>query len=166
MWIKYLVITVLFYLFAVLQNSFFAHFNLFGEIPNLVFIIFFLLIFFEPKRPKGYPNYQVIFYAISAGLFLDFFAQTYFGVSIFILMVIGVATKKIQTLLREKISNQFPFIYFLPLFLVSLIIYNLLLNVFSISGIIFNLLIACVFFYIYKKFFVSGLDDRQLKLIK
>jgi hypothetical protein len=149
-----------------MQNSFFVHFNLFGAIPNIVFILFFVLVFFSRQGRDPAVSGEIIFYAISAGLFLDFFSYTYFGVSIFLLMFFGVATKKIQSMLQEKVNDKFPFVYFLPFFLGSLIIYNLLLNVFSVTGIIINSLIACIFFYIYNKFFVSGIDDRQLKLIK
>jgi len=175
MWIKYIFIVLLFYLFSILQNSFFVHFSLFGAIPNLVFVFFFLLAFFEPKNN----HYQIVFYAISAGLFLDFFSYTYFGVSIILLLLIGSAMKKIQAILHEKRDDRFPLLYFLPLFTISLIFYDLLLNVFlnkfnlaqivsgfSISEIIYNLLFASVAFYVYKKFLGLRFDDRQLALFR
>lgn len=166
MWQKTLVIIFLFYLFALLQNSFFVHFNLFGAVPNLVFILFFLLVFFE-NDPRGAPrNYQIIFLAATAGIFLDVFSYTYIGPSIALLIIIGFLLKNTQTLLKNKEDNN-PFIYFLPLFIVFLLVYNLSLGlylyfldpnkimpVFGIGIIflaIYNTIIASVFFYIYKK---------------
>lgn len=177
-WIKYPIIAILFYLFAVLQNSFFAHFSLFGAVPNLVLIFFISFVFLEQKNSY----YPVIFYAICAGLFLDFFSYTYFGVSMILLLALGLLIKKTQTLLQEKRDNKFPLMYFLPLFTVSLLIYDLLFSIFINSfrfeqillnfnlsyavEVIHNLLIAFVVFYILKKFFRFSFDNRQLSLFK
>lgn len=165
MWIKYLITIILFYLFAVLQNSFFAHFNLFGAAPNLVFALFFVLIFFINKNDY----YQIAFIAIAAGLFLDVFSYMRFGVSIISLLIIGFLFKKIQSLLQEKKGNDFPFVYFLPLFFVSLMVYDLILrhidfNISFLAEIIYNLIFVSIIFYVYKKFLQSKIDNRQLKL--
>ena len=153
MWQKTLVIILLFYFFALLQNNFFAHFNLFGASLNLVFILFFLMVFF--KDPKGTPgNYQIIFLAAVAGIFLDIFSFTYLGPSIVVLLIIGFLLKKIQSLLKNR-ENKYPFVYFLPLFIIFLLAYKLLLGMTSfgvetIFFIIYNSLIASAVFYIYK----------------
>ena len=176
--IAYIIIFFLFYLFAILQNSFLVHFNLFGVIPNLVFILFFILVFFE--KPKNY--YAICFYAITAGFFLDVFAYSYFGVSIVLLLFIGIASKQIQSTLQESKSDSFPMTYFSALFVASLLIYNILKEVFldkfsikailisfnfsSITGLIYNLIIACIAFYIYKKFFNKSENTNQLRLFK
>lgn len=154
MWFKYIIIVFLFYLLAILQNSFFVHFNLFGATPNLVFILFFLLVFFE----KNNASYKIIFYALFAGLFSDFFLSTYFGASIIIFLLIGFSVKKIQTLLKERENNQFPLIYFLPLFLVFLVLHISLFEGFSPSLIpetAYNLFTAIIAFYAYKKLFAK-----------
>ena len=176
MWIKYLIIFILFYILAILQNTFFVHFSLLGSIPNLVFAFFVVLTFFEQKSN----HYQIIFYAISAGLFLDFFSYTYFGVSVVLLLFTGFFIKKAQSLLQEKRGNKFPLSYFLPLFLVSIIVYDLFLKVFLnkfglnqvflifswsyLAEIVYNLLFAFIIFSFYKKFFQTNADNRQLKL--
>jgi rod shape-determining protein MreD len=165
MWYKHLTILILFYLLAILQNSFFVHFNLFGAKPNLVFILFFLLAFFSTQSGPIL-NWETTFYAISAGLLLDFFSYTYFGVSIILFLLIGFVVKKVQTLLRNNRNNNFPFFYFLPLFLVSLIAYDLLLKTFSVSGLAYNVAVASVVFYVCKKFFKLGFCDRQLNLFQ
>jgi cell shape-determining protein MreD len=187
MWRKTLVIIFLFYFFTLLQNSFFPHFNLFGAIPNLVFILFFLLVFFSSsteniignKKESRHPlrrmskNYQVIFLAITAGIFLDFFSYTYLGPSIAIFIIIGFLLKNIQSLLKNK-EDSCPFIYFLPLFTFFLLVYDLLSDLYlkfldsnkiaivhplglvkGASSIIYNLIIASALFYIYKIFLAS-----------
>jgi rod shape-determining protein MreD len=163
MWIKYLIIILLFYLFALLQNSFFAHLNLFGAVPNFIFITFFLLVFFGKKDSY----YRVIFYAVLAGLFLDIFSSVYIGISMVLLIIIGAAIKKTQSLLKEK-KAVYPFVYFLTLFFCSLTAYDLLLQVcisflfsphiagsFGLSffvGIIYSFFFAIVGFFICKRF--------------
>lgn len=165
MWIKYLIIAISFYIFALLQNSFFVHFSLFGTVLNLVFAIFFTLIFFAGKNNF----YQIAFISIIAGLFLDAFSYLRFGVSIMILLVIAFACKKIQGLLQEIKGNNFPFVYFLPLFLGAFLIYDLATGNFSFSinflaEIIYNLFFASIIFYTYRKFFLPNENDRQLAL--
>ncbi len=161
-WLKYIFIFFLFYLFAMLQSSFFAHFSLFGAVPNFIFIFFFLIVFFTPKKM----NYIILFYAIIAGLFLDIFSYTYFGASVVLLIIIGYLTKKMQASLKEK-KDKYPFIYFLPIFLICLIIYELMLMLYFrfldsshtlmsidwkfLAGIIYNLIVASLGFLIFKK---------------
>jgi len=169
MWKKILAVILLFYFFALLQNSFLTHFNLFGAIPNLVFTLFFLLVFFEKKDPSACAgiNYYIIFLAITAGFFLDILSYTYLGPSIVLLIIIGFLLKKTQSLLKNSGDNH-PFIYFLPLFIIFLLAYDLLLGLYlyfldpnkiiisigieTIFSIIYNSLVASAFFYIYKKF--------------
>jgi rod shape-determining protein MreD len=147
---KTLVIIFLFYLFALLQNSFFTHFNLFGVTPNLVFILFFLIVFFEGENK----NYQIIFFAVTAGFFLDIFSNTYLGPSIILLIIMGFLLKKTQSLLKNRDAAH-PFIYFSPLFLVSFIIYEIVLMVSFdlrfVFAMVYNLFFAIVGFWIFKK---------------
>ncbi len=168
MWKKIVGIIFIFYILALLQNSFFAHFSLLGSIPNLVFIFFFLLVFFEKKDKNGRMdnNYWIIFLAVTAGFFLDIFSYSYLGPSILLLMVLGVLLKKIQLLLKNR-ENNYPFVYFLPLFIFFILVYDLLIWLYfyfldpskiilsfgskTVYAVIYDLLIATVFFYTYKK---------------
>lgn len=165
MWYKYLIFFLLFYFFAILQNSFFAHFALFGSAPNLVFIFFFFLVFFSDKN-----NYsQILALAIFAGFFLDIFSSIYFGTLIAVLLLIAFSCKKIQGLLKEKKGSEFPFIYFLPLFLAMFLFYLFVAGSFSFSDgfiaeIIYNIIFSSIIFYIYKKFFFANFNNRQLML--
>ena len=154
MWIRALITILLFYFFAVLQNSFLAHFNILGAVPNILFIFFFLLIFFEGQ--KSYC--QIISWSVVAGFFLDIFSSSYFGASITALLLIGVLTKKIINSLKEK-QDEYPVVYFIPLFLGFFIIYEIILRLcFSwiiCVEIIYNLTLAFLGFYIYKKIIKS-----------
>lgn len=166
--LKYLIIILLFYFFALLQNSFFPHFDLFGATPNLIFIMFFALLFFSARGEPAL-GWKNIFYAVSAGLFLDIFSYRYLGASALLLLFIGFFVKKAQGQLQEKKNNSFPFIYFLPLFLFAFLAYDLLLK-FSpnlkgfAAEIVYNLFIASVGFYVCKKFLKFGIDNPQLNL--
>lgn len=151
MWKKALIIVILFYLLALLQNSFFTYFSVFGAIPNLVFILFFLLVFFTKKNHP----YQILFLVLSAGFFLDIFSHNYFGKYIILLLIIGVLIKKTQSLLKS-LNDNFPFVYFLPLFLIYYIIFEVF-SLFSFSSVFFagtayNLIVASVFYFVFKKY--------------
>jgi rod shape-determining protein MreD len=165
MWAKYLILIILFYLLAVLQSSFFVHFNLFGAIPNLVLLLFFLATFFSER--SNY--YETAFYATTAGFFLDIFSPSTFGVSIILLLLLGFFIKKAQDLLKEKNGDCFPIIYFLPLFFITLTVYTFItagLNLVFIAQVIYNLLLATLSFLVYKKYFIGALNTRQLSLFK
>lgn len=170
--IKYLVITLLFYFFAVLQNSFFVHFNILGTAPNFVFILFFILIFFSPH--KGLYSWEDLFYSVIAGFFLDVFYYSYFGVSFVLLSIIAVIIKKLLSSLKQR-KDKYSIVYFIPLFFIFFVIYSVLSGIyfyfFSVSGssivsyvigwiflvkIIYNCIFAVIGFYIYKNLWVRA----------
>jgi rod shape-determining protein MreD len=171
---KSLILVLIFCFFALLQNSFFTHFNLFGATPNLVFILFFLLVFFEKKDS----SFLIVFTAVLAGFLLDIYSSAYLGPSIVLLIIIGLLSKGIQSLLKNKGDNH-PFAYFLPLFIVFLLAYDLLIDlclyflgqnkiiisfgVETIFAIIYNIIIASAFFYIYKKLLRNLADGKNLQ---
>jgi rod shape-determining protein MreD len=166
MWYKYLFLVFLFYLFALLQNSFFKYFNFFGAIPNLVLIFFFLIVFFSRQGRDSAVTGENIFYAIIAGTLLDIFSYTYIGPSIILLIFLGFLLKKSQSLLKNRDDN-YPVVYFYPLLIFFILAYDLLMGLYlyffglnisimnfnfgTILSIIYNLIIASVFFYLYKK---------------
>lgn len=165
MWKKILGTILLFYLFALLQNSFFTHFSLFGAVPNLVFVFFFLLVFFIKHGSYSDQNYIIIFLSVTAGIFLDISSFSFLGLSVIMLAVIGFALKKIQSLLKNREDSR-PFIYFLPLFIICFLLYDLsfgfYLQIFYadkvvagfdakiIFSVVYNSIIASALFYIYK----------------
>jgi cell shape-determining protein MreD len=159
------IVTILFYFLALFQHTFLTHYSLMGVVPNLVFILFFLLVFFETKHSYS----KVLFYSVIAGFILDIFSSIYFGESIVILIVIGFMTKRIQGTLKN-IGDGYPFRYFLPLFFVLILFYDALLGSLISSNflptIIYNLIIASIFFWTYKKYIFPKVNNRQLKLFK
>lgn len=177
MWLKNLIALILFYFFAVLQNSFFVHFTLLRVTPNLVFILFFLLVFFEGKKLSP----TIIFYSVSAGFFLDIFSYTRLGISLFLLVALGLFIKIAQSFLKQG-KDEYPYIYFLPLFLAGLVAYELLvmfyLKIFDpahiamiinwrfLIDIAYNAVLASVIFWVYKKITGAYFDNRQLQLFK
>ena len=168
--IKFAVIFFLFWIFALLQNSFFAHLSFFGAVPNFVFIFFFTLVF-SASRSGPAQSREIILYSLAGGFFLDAFSDTYFGTSMVALMLAGFLAKEAQKLLRPKQNDRAPFIYFLPVFIFSLIIYDLLLSLANRvpvwayfkwnfgAEIICNLAVASAAFWIYKKF-CNGKNEK------
>ena len=175
--IFWIVAIILFYFLAILQSSFFVHFSLFGAFPNLIFILYFLLVFFEARKKE----YNIFAYAVIAGLLLDIFYQTFFGISVAILLIAGFSVKKIQSSLQEK-NDKFPIGYFLLLFTIAFIIYQTMLVLYlrfidplhvaiginwqSLFDLVYNLVCAAIGFYIYKKVVKISGDDRQLRLFQ
>lgn len=165
MWYKYIIIALLFYLFALLQNSFFSAFSLMGAGPNLVFLLFFELVFFSGKNWKDF-IWDAVFYSIAAGIFLDIFSSSHIGASIILFFAVGFLIKKIQSALNEK-EDKYPFVYFLALFLLSFSAYSAAFGMYlyfaGFSGIIldiglpvlgslvYNLFFACLTFFVVKK---------------
>jgi len=175
MWLKPFVAIILFYFFAILQNSFFTHFVFSGGVLNLIFILFFLFVFFENKRNY----YWIFFYAVIAGLFLDMFSYASLGISIVLLVIIAFLIKKTQFLLKEE-KNDSSLVYFVLLFSVFFVLYSLLFQVcififivphvfskFNLSfivEIIYNLIFAVLAFFICKRLVKEKIDNRQMPL--
>ena len=171
-WLWPLITIIFFYFFALLQTSFFIYYNFLGAIPNLVFVLFFVLVFFSPKDSY----YRTVFLAVTAGVFLDIFSAHNLGISILLLIIIGVLIKKFQSSLKEK-KLGYPLSYFLVLFLVSFLAYSLLIKVglyFLISEpiiinlstgflaeLIYNLAFAVLAFIIFKKLFTNEKVDKK-----
>ncbi len=166
MWVKSLLIILLFYISTAIQSSFFAHFNLWGGSINLVFIVFFTIVFFLKKESY----YQIIITAIIAGFFQDASSSSCPGLSIIMFSLIGASVKKIQYSLQEKKDNEFPLLYFASLFLISLLVFKVVLKlcwtpalsvgIFNefFGSLILNLIFALLVFIIYKKFFIKQSD--------
>ncbi len=153
---------LLFYFFAILQVSFFVHFAILGAILNPVFILFMLVVFFLPKKI----DYRIFMYAIIAGLLLDAFSYTYFGISVILLFIVGYLFKKMQITLKETGDGYSPAQFF-TLFLLWFAVYEIMqilyyklfdpLHVSMLFGVSFfaciayNAVVALVGFYIFKK---------------
>jgi len=150
---KALILIAVFYVSALLQSSFLVHFNIAGVIPNLILILVCLLSFFEKSGRR-----QGLFGAVLGGFFLDIFSSSFIGISIISLIIVSFFVRKSFGILKETYEKR-PIIYFLPLFVISLIFYDLFLFNYSIFQfnlsffveIIYNSIFALLFFYIFKK---------------
>lgn len=180
MWKKLLIAVALLYLAVLMQSSFFAHYSLMGQSPDLVFILFFCFVFFLPikKTSLATPSwlYQTVFLAGYSGFLHDIFFSCLLGPSIVIFLVIGLSVKKIQSSLSNK-RGLYSFAYFIPLFIISFVIFTLLISVLSFflttrtailisaSGIvyslIYDLLFAVLFFYGYKKIIGANKNSKK-----
>src|SRR3989344_5184309 len=170
--LKIPIIIVLFFIFTLLQAGFLAYFAIAGQMINLIFILFFVLIFF--LKPDDY--IQGFLISTAAGFFLDLLLPSYFGISIFILLLIFFIQEASLHFLRQG-QDKYPFFYFASLFSACFILYGALMYVSSLLfhfsahygsdiliGLVYNLLFASVGFFIYKKSHQQELGDNQLKL--
>jgi len=170
-WFKYPLIIVSLWLLSLAQHSFVSFVNIGVSTPDLVFILFFLLIFFD-KTGQG------VFTAVIAGLFSDVFLPSYFGISIVSLFFLYFLGQLINYFFEKRRSDYLIF-YFITIFSLSFILYNLLLYLFSIIfnfdfnlswgngvSLVYSLIIACLGFYFWIKFSKHKKeDDNQLKLL-
>ena len=153
MWVIFLVEIAVFYLLALLQNSFFIHFSLAGATPNLILALFLTLLFFGKKN-----NFYLFFLSVLAGIFLDIFSAGYLGVSIIILFAIGLLAKKVQISLKEGEDN-YSFIFFILIFAVAQALYDFisqLPNLIKFDAhlfleLIWSVLCASLLFFLIKK---------------
>ena len=171
-WPNYIVIFIVLFIASLLQVSFFPYFAILGSVPNLVLVVFFLVIFFEPQQFYM----QGSFTAIVAGLFLDIFLPSQFGVSIVSLLGIYLLNKLMHYLLREG-KDAYAIFYFIGTFAVSFILYEILLYIFSlffpfehsslliwVISLPYSLAFVCIGFYGTKQLFSKSFDN-QLKLL-
>jgi len=168
--LKYSIVTLLFFVLFLFQNSFLPFFNIVGQIPNLVFILFYLLLFFDK-------NEESFFWSIFAGFLLDVFSPYYLGISIISLLIIYLAKKLLNYFLKD-IKGKYFFVYFISLFSVNFILYNLLIYIFSlifgfqftigmvlIVSLAYNIILLIPGFYIYRFLVRPDYLENQLKLL-
>jgi len=156
MWLKLIFIFLFFCLAGIMQISFFSWFAIWNTVPNLILTLFFLIVFFE--SPKKY--IESIFSAVVAGFILDIFSSYYFGISIILLLAVTFALKYVIRLLK-KTKDNYPVIYFIPLYILFFLsnVFFLHLSrteIISISVFLivlpYNLFFGLTGFYIYKRF--------------
>lgn len=174
MWLRYPIIALLFFILALFQISFLAYFNIMGITPNLVFILFFILIFYECLKHTFFATeyFFVFSLIVLAGFLLDVFSYFYFGLSIISLLGVYLLVKLIIYFIREN-QDKYFIIYFLAIFLLCFFIYNALLDILSNTysfnksisiELLYNLALACLGFYIYKKIDDLAKKGKQLSL--
>ncbi len=170
--LKWCIFLVVVFSAAVAEVSFVTRFNIFGAVPNLVFMVFFLALFLSGKN-----NYQWHFFiAVTAGVFLDVIGSRYFGISSVALLILYGVNLAIWRFFQQT-QGQHQIFYFAGLFFGSLLLYDGLLYlasiIFSFSfelglqtfiGLCYSLIVACAAFFLYQKFLGKDFDKNQLKL--
>jgi len=173
-WLKFLIITLLFFVLALAQNSFFPHISVLGFTPNLIFALCFVLIFFEnpTKTSTGF------FSIIIAGFLLDVFSPFYFGASMISLLLIYLLFKLTGYFLNQ-LKGKLLLLYFIPMFLVFFALYNVLCYLLTnfphlsisipseaFAGLAYNLAFVMVMFFIHTLFIKEKTNNKQLKLFQ
>jgi len=177
--LKCSIVAALFLLAALVQANFLSHLTVMGIAPDLVFVIFFTLIFFEPSSHKASTGhrksnryYEGVFYTVAAGLILDLYSVQPFGMALASLLAIYIITKISSYFLKEN-RHQFPVFYFVPVFLLALVLYTGIFELLTnfryatffvdksttISG-LYNAGFALAAFYLY-----PARAPKQLKLL-
>ena len=162
---RFLFLIIVFYLLALIQSSFLIHFSLFGVIPNFILILVCLLSFFSFSG--GNRDEKISLYsAFLGGFLLDIFSSSFLGLSIIVLLIISILIKKSLRVLREQ-TELYSIIYFILLFITSLIFYDLFLSIafywlysaplqfnlwIILTKMIYNLIFALPAFFIFKKY--------------
>ena len=118
---KGLVLILFFYLLALIQTSFLVHFNIEGQVPNLILIALVLLIFFEKPEEKF-----SFLGAGAGGFFLDIFSNVFLGTSIIALLLMTFLFKKLV-----KIIKGLNILWLLIFIFLSLMFYNLFSDLLS-----------------------------------
>ena len=171
-WFKYVIIAMLFFIFSWLQASFLPYFSVLGAIPNLIFILFFIIVFFEQSSGRAVP----ITTAIIAGIISDLFLPSPFGVSIAAFLVIYFLYRIISHFLRSGQSDHLVF-YFIGMFSVLFVAYHALLylagmlfpveaslGATTFISLVYSLAFGLAGFYVGKALFAKSFDN-QLKLL-
>src|SRR4030042_176178 len=112
---RFLTIIIFFYILYLLQNSFFAHFSVFGIIPNFILIsVIFFLLFESPEENFGF------FVAGLGGFFIDIFSNYPFGATFIFMLALAFILKKISSFFQKT-----TILWFSLSSLLALILYNL-----------------------------------------
>ena len=173
-WLKLLIITVLFFALAVLQTGFFPHVAVLGFSPNLVFALFFTVIFFED--PQEYAG--GFFCVLAAGFLLDAFSPYYFGTAMLSLFIIYILFKAAVHFLSQM-RGKYLLAYFAALFLIFFSFYSVLMQGLVglphisigfppdfFAALAYNLAFAAAMFFGYAFFARPQANTRQLRLFK
>ncbi len=168
--VKYSIIALLFFVFSLIQAAFLPFFSIMGQFPNLVFILFYLILFFDE-------NEESFFWAVMAGFLLDISLPSFFGISIISLLILYLFKKVLHYFVKD-IQGKYFIVYFIVLFSVNFLIYNCLIYIASlifgfqftvslalIVALIYNIAFLLPGFYIYTFLAKPDYLDNQLKLI-
>lgn len=107
--IKFLILLLAFYFLAIFQVSFFSHFEIGGTLANLLLILVLILILFAKSRDLALSG------AFLAGLFFDFFSETFFGFYLLIFLILALFLRKIHQFFYQIDFLNFEILLFLAI---------------------------------------------------
>ena len=152
-----------------------GYFSFFGGQANLIFSLFFSLVFFEASI-KEINWVKSVLITIIAGFFSDIFSFSFFGISIFIYFLCFLILVLIFKFLAQE-RNVFGIFYFVSFFLLFYLFYSIVLyftgillnqQMVSLNGslpsLVLSLLFGMLCFIILQKIRQSSRGDNQLKL--
>ena len=171
--LRYGVIILIFFVLALLQASFLPYFNILGAIPGLVFILFFLLLFFQREREFR----QDFLGAIVAGFLMDMYSSFPFGFHIASLIAICLINTGADYFVKDS-QGKHQLLYFTGFFAFYFAVNQALLfgflRIFGMDfhfdtvtifiTLAYSLPFAIIGFYGYKKLANQVVQDSQLKL--
>lgn len=165
---KFPLFLLIFYVLALIQTSFFTHFNIFGQVPNLVLVALFLIITFDMGITKFFP-----FEAILAGLFLDVFSHRFLGVSIFFLCLVSIFLQEILKVVKKHsfIISCVLFIAFVLFYESGILLFDRFFNQIDFSGaakvilirVLYNLFFLALIYSLSFAFFRSKAKDLRFR---
>lgn len=167
--IRPLIIGILLYILALLQGSFLPHFSIAGQVPNIVFIFFFLLVFFDEE-------YLFIYAAIAAFL-MDISFFPFIGPSFIALYAVWGFQKSLTHFFEKSYErHQVIALSFILSYAANFIVYTMVIMLlswifgfsFSIGwdffiGLAYNCVFAFIGFVAFKQF-GKRQDQNQLRL--
>lgn len=168
---KLLLLFAGFFFAAILQASFFSYFSISGATPNIIFSLFFLVVFSADKK-----NHLLGFFTcIVAGFFLDLVSSFYFGTSILALLIIYALHHFLSHIVHRHenllvLNFTVAFCAFLALYDVLLYLFSLvsnisfLLNAPLVISVAYSLLFAIAGFLIIQPLVSARESNNQLKL--
>ena len=149
-----LILFFAFYFLTLVQTGFFIHFRILNQVPNLILVFLFLIIFFDQEFLINLFFLETIL----AGFFLDLISSRFLGISIIILFLGAFFLKKILKSIRKQniFSFIFLFLAFTFLYEETIFIVNCLLggvpcfapNQFLLIRVAYSLLFAILGFYL------------------
>lgn len=159
--IKYPSLVLIILITTLLQYSFLPHFSIMGIVPNILFILFFLFLFFGENTS----HFDVILTTFTIGFFMDIFSPHYFGAKTLFLLILLFLLKTIMHFVQERQEKYF-LIYFITLFLVAFTLYSAILEFTTLKSLlialVYNTSLVTISFFIYH--FFHNQNSRQLKL--
>ncbi len=158
--ISFIIFSLVCFLLTIIQTVFLPFFNIWGVAPNLLFILFFFVIFFSNKK-----DFTATFFMIlMIGFFSDIISQSHFGIFIGTYVILYFLHLFINNFLQDR-QGKNVVVYFIGEFCVLFLLCHFTLNPSVLVHLLYSLLFALTAFYVCQTFIFTNHDNNQLKLL-